>query len=48
MLNTHHLHFLGFGNTAIWSVNGKFYFFGAVLLRWLDVNMFVSSVWTAA
>jgi len=38
MLNTHHLHFFGVGNTAVWSVKGKFYFFGAVLLRWLDIN----------
>lgn len=37
-LNTHHLPSFGVGNTAVWSVNGKFYFFGAVLLRWPGIN----------
>jgi hypothetical protein len=38
VLNIHHLCFFGVGSTAVWSMNGKFYFFGAVLLHWLGIN----------
>ena len=41
VFNVHHLPFFGVGNTAVWSVNGKFYFFGAVLLRWLGINTYL-------